>query len=315
MLPPIYEPMLATRWPRAFDDAGWWFEVKWDGVRVSVSGDGAAVALRSRGGLRMDDFYPEFTRVGFDRPTVIDGEIVALDGNGVPSFSLLQQRMNVRGAKARALVEKVPLTLMAFDLLHHGDPLIDLPIEERWSRLEEVLPRTMVVSPPTREHGVAVYAAVVERGLEGMVAKKAGSRYRPGVRSDDWRKVVHRTSARFVVGGYLPGQGARSGTFASLLLGLWDDDVLRFVGAVGSGFDHHALTQIRRALDQMQRPTSPFGPDPVMPRGARWVEPSLVAVVEYREWTHDLHLRAPAFKGFVIEPVELITWDAEGPGP
>ena len=198
----------------------------------------------------MDDIYPEFTRLAFDRPTVIDGEIVALGDDGVPSFSLLQQRMNVRGAKAQTLVEQVPLTLMAFDLLHHGTPLVDEPIEDRWDRLIEVVPSNMVRSPATREHGEAVFAAVVERGLEGMVAKKAGSRYRPGVRSEEWRKIVHRTSARFVVGGYLPGQRGRSSTFASLMLGLWDDGVLRFVGSAGSGFDDHALRHIRAALER-----------------------------------------------------------------
>lgn len=310
---PLYEPMLATRWPQPFDHPDWWFEVKWDGVRVIVAFDGADVSLRSRRGLRMDDIYPEFTRFRFDRPTVVDGEIVALGEGGAPSFSLLQQRMNVRGAKARTLVDQVPLTLMAFDLLHHGAPLVDEPIEDRWVRLGEIVPPNMVVSPATREHGQAVFAAVVDRGLEGIVAKKAGSRYKPGTRAEEWRKVVHRTSARFVVGGYLPGQRGRSTTFASLMLGLWDDGRLRFVGSAGSGFDDHALRHIRAALDQMERPTSPFTPDPTIPRQAKWVEPTLVAVVEYREWTHDHHLRAPVFKGFVTDPVELVTWEAEGP--
>lgn len=306
--------MLASRWSAPFDDVDWWFEVKWDGVRALVEADADDTCLRSRRLRRMNDTYPEFTRVRFDRPTVIDGEIVALDDDGVPSFSLLQQRMNTTGARARALTERVPLTLMVFDILHHGTSLTELPIEERRRRLNEVAPAGMVVSPPTREHGRAVFAAVVDKRLEGIVAKRAGSPYRPGIRADDWRKVVHRTSGRFVVGGYLPGDGSRTTSFASLLLGLWHDDELRFAGAVGSGFDARSLRHIREAFDQMERSTSPFMVDPSIPKEARWVHPSLVAVVEYREWTHDDHLRAPTFKGFTDEPVESITWEAERPG-
>jgi bifunctional non-homologous end joining protein LigD len=311
MAPPHHEPMLATRWRAPFDDPEWWFEVKWDGVRTLIEADADSTTLRSRRSRRVDSSYPEFTTFLFDRPTVVDGEIVALDDRGVPSFSLLQQRMNTSGARARSLVDQVPLTLMVFDLLHHGEPLIERPIEERWSRLNEIVQPGMVVSPPTREHGCDMYAAIVDRGLEGMVAKRAGSVYRPGTRSPDWRKVVHRTSGRFVVAGYLPGEGNRTTSFASLLLGLWDGEDLRYVGAVGSGFDFRSLRHIREALDQMQRPTSPFVDDRAIPRQARWVHPSLVAVVEYREWTHDDHLRAPTFKGFSDDPVETVTWEAE----
>lgn len=310
---PRYEPMLATPVKDAFDHPDWFFEVKWDGVRVIATIEGASVRLHSRRGREMTSSYPECTGFTADRPTVIDGEIVALDPSGVPSFSLLQQRMNTTGAKAMSMVDKVPVTLIAFDILHHGEPTIDLPLERRWEHLDEVLPAGMVRSQVTREDGVALLDAVKAGGLEGIVAKRAGSIYRPGVRSPDWRKVVYRRSARFVVGGYLPGEGARSSTFASLLLGLFDGDRLVFAGAAGSGFDDASLRMIRDALDQMTRPTSPFGADPAIPRQAVWVEPALVAVVEFREWTHDNHLRAPVFKGFSSEPVEIVTWDSEGP--
>lgn len=305
--------MLATRWDRAFSHEDWWFEIKWDGVRSLLTVDGSSVSLRSRRGKRMDDMYPELLGVRTSRPMVVDGEIVALDESGAPSFSALQRRINVRGAKALQAVEHFPVTFVAFDVLYADEPVIDLPIEDRRNLLNEVSHPRLVVSPPTREHGDAVFAAVLEQGLEGIVAKRSGSRYRPGVRSDDWRKVVHRRSARFVVGGYLPGEGGRTSSFASLLLGLWDGGVLRFTGAAGSGFDDHALRAIRAALDEMTRPSSPFQSEDAIPRGAVWVEPSLVAVVEFREWTHDHHLRAPVFKGFVMEPVESVTWEAEGP--
>jgi bifunctional non-homologous end joining protein LigD len=306
--------MLATSWPESFDHPDWFFEVKWDGVRVIAAVDGSTVTLRSRRGLDMTGTYPELTGFRCDRPTVIDGEVVALDDDGRPSFSRLQQRMNTTGGKARMMVERVPVTLMAFDLLHHGSSTIHRPLEERRGRLDEVLPAGMVRSDATRGEGLALHHAVVASGLEGVVAKRAGSPYRPGVRSPDWRKVVHRRSGRFVVGGYLPGEGARSSSFGSLLLGLYDGDHLRFVGAAGSGFDHASLGHIRTALDQMQRSSSPFFLDSGIPRTARFVEPALVAVVEYREWTHEQHLRAPVFKGFTADPIEVVTWEAEGPG-
>lgn len=313
MTVPRYEPMLATPWRDPFDHPDWFFEVKWDGVRVILTIEGPTVTLHSRRGLDMTGSYPELTGFRCDRPTVIDGEVVALDGEGRPSFSLLQQRMNTTGGKARTMVERVPVTLMAFDLLHHGVPTIDRPLEERRSRLDEVLPAGMVRSDVTRGDGRALHDAVVASGLEGIVAKRSGSPYRPGVRSPEWRKVVHRRAGRFVVGGYLPGEGARSPSFASLLLGLFDGEHLRFVGAAGSGFDHASLGHIRTALDQMRRTSSPFFLDVSIPRAARFVEPALVAVVEYREWTHERHLRAPVFKGFTADPIEVVTWEAEGP--
>lgn len=308
-----YEPMLATPWKRPFDDPGWWFEVKWDGVRAVTSIEGASVRLRSRRGLDMIGSYPELSALRSAEPVVIDGEIVALDEQGRPSFSLLQQRMGVTGSLARAMAERAPVTLVAFDLLHAGAPMIDRPIEERWDRLAAVMPAGMTRSEATRGEGLAMYEAVAAAGLEGVVAKRSGSVYRPGQRSPDWRKIVRRRSARFVVGGYLPGEGTRGSTFSSLLLGLWDGDHLRFVGAVGSGFEDSALVAVRAALDEMGRPTSPFYLDAAVPRDASWVEPMLVAVVEYREWTHESRLRAPVFKGFSGDPVETVTWQAEGP--
>ena len=128
--------MLATPWRESFDHPDWFFEVKWDGVRVVVTVDGPTVTLRSRRGLDMTGTYPELTGFRCDRPTVIDGEVVALDDEGRPSFSLLQQRMNTSGGRARTMVDRVPVTLMAFDLLHNGSSTIDLPLEDRRDRLD-----------------------------------------------------------------------------------------------------------------------------------------------------------------------------------
>jgi bifunctional non-homologous end joining protein LigD len=308
-----YEPMLATPWPGPFDDPEWWFDVKWDGIRALVEIEGPTVTIRSRRGRVMTESYPELRGWSLPRPTTIDGEIVAFGEAGIPSFQLLQQRMNLTGRAAVAATEKVPVTMVAFDLLYDGESLLGRPIEERWDRLREIVPPQMVVADPVRAAGIAIYEAVGERGLEGVVAKRAGSRYTPGRRSDDWRKIVHRRSGRFVVGGFLPGGGGRGATFGSLALGLFEGDRLDYVGSVGSGFDGSALRVLRGGLDDLGRDTSPFADTSVIPSDVKWVEPALVAVVEYKEWTPDRHLRAPVFKGLTVEPVETVTWEEEGP--
>jgi len=311
---PPFDPMLATPWPEPFDDDSWWFEVKWDGIRSLVDTRGAT-RIWSRRGRPIVSAYPEVAALGFPPDVVLDGELVAFDRAGIPSFQRLQRRMNLSGRAAAEAVEQVPVTLVAFDLLWDGGALLDHPIEQRRRRLAVLAPEGVVVPEPIAATGVAFYAAAVERGLEGVVAKRARSAYQPGRRSADWRKIVHRRSGRFVVGGYLPGEGARSASFGSLALGLWHEGALRFVGSVGSGFDDTALRLVREAIDQMIRPASPFGPDTTVPAGIRFIEPALVAVVEFREWTGDGHLRAPVFKGFTTDPVEEVTWDEEGPGP
>lgn len=308
-----YEPMLATPWPKPFDDPEWWFDVKWDGIRALIEVDGPTVTIRSRRGRAMTESYPELGGWSFPRPTTIDGEIVAFGEAGIPSFQLLQRRMNLTGRAAVTATETVPVTFMAFDLLYDGESLLGRPIEERWERLRDILPSRMVAADPVRGAGVAIFDAVGERGLEGVVAKRSGSRYTPGRRSEDWRKIVHRRSGRFVVGGFLPGEGGRGSTFGSLVLGLFEGDRLEYVGAVGSGFDGASLEALRAGLDELGREASPFMETTGIPKGVRWVEPALVAMVEYKEWTPDRHLRAPVFKGLTVEPVETVTWDEEGP--
>ncbi len=310
---PRYEPMLATPWPRPFSDDDWWFEVKWDGVRVLAFWDGDTLTLRSRRGRDVTATYPELATIRADRPVVLDGEVVAFDDAGLPSFPRLQQRMNLTEGRVSTVAASVPVTYVVFDLLHWGESLVDRPLEERWQVLDGLSFDGVVRSDPTRGDGEALYRAVVERGMEGIVAKRAGSRYRSGKRSPDWRKVAHRRRARVVVGGYTPGEGSRASTFGSLLVGLWEGDRLRWVGAVGSGFDEVSLRTIREALDRMRRPDPPFADVEGIPKGAVWTDPRLVAVVEYREWTPGGKLRAPVFVGFTDEPPEEATWEAEGP--
>lgn len=308
---PAYEPMLATPWPRPFQDQGWRYEVKWDGVRAIVYGTPDGTRVLSRRGNDATDRYPEIAALRFDRPTVLDGEIVALDSSGRPSFELLQARMNLRSApRVAEAVGTVPISLAVFDVLHHGDSLIELPWSERRAQLEGLdLPTPCVVSQVVDDCD-ALWSFVEERELEGMVAKRIDAPYRPGVRSPDWRKVANWSTLRAVVGGFLPGEGGRSSTFASLLVGLHVPGGLRWIGQVGTGFDDRSLQLIRGALDEMTVTECPFVTDE-FPRGAVWVQPSLVAAVRYKELTAAGKLRAPVFVGFTDHDPATITWENE----
>ena len=308
---PSYEPMLATRWQHPFDDDNWWFEVKWDGYRAVISRD-VKVKARSRRGIDLVEPYPELETLPIPEGLVIDGEIVAFDDQGRPSFDLIQKRTGFGGKGTGA---RVAVNFVAFDLLYRdGDDLVNLEIEERRRLLGELeLESPLLVPEPTRGSGVALFEAVKDQGIEGIVGKRAGSRYLPGRRSPDWRKVSVKRQMRAVVGGYAEGEGGRASTFGSLLLGLWDEGRLRFVGAVGSGFDDSTLVAIRDALDQTTRESSPFDPGVAYPGRLRWVEPGIVVNVEYKEWTADDHLRAPVYKGVEIADVSSVDWSTEGP--
>jgi bifunctional non-homologous end joining protein LigD len=310
---PDYEPMLATRWPSAFDDPGWWFEVKWDGYRTIVSADRGRVRARSRRGLDLLEPFPELASSPIPDGIAVDGEVVAFDELGRPSFSGLQQRTGFGG---RGTGARVGVNLVVFDLLHQGESLIGRPYEERRARLEALqLPHPIVVPEATPQFGKSLYAAAQEQGLEGIVGKRLGSSYLPGRRSPDWRKVAVTRQLRAVVGGYLPGEGGRATTFGSILVGLNDDQGLRFIAAVGSGFDDSTLAAFYTHLRQIERATTPFYNEVLLPRPIRpvWVEPGIVVDVEYKEWTHDSHLRAPVYKGIEIADPDTVTWAEEGP--
>jgi bifunctional non-homologous end joining protein LigD len=306
---PVYEPMLATRWTEVTDDPEWIHEIKWDGVRAIAAGDGS---IRSRNGNRIEASYPELAGV-VPAGVVVDGEIVAFDDQGRPSFQALQARMHVRNPSTR-LVEATPVTLIVFDLLDDGDRLVEMPWVERRARLERLeFPRTVLVTD-VHDDGPALFDAVAGLGLEGIVSKRRDSPYRPGRRSEDWRKTANRQRCEAVVIGSLAGTGTRSSTFGSLALGLRVGDQFRYVGSVGSGFDQATLRAVTDALAQMERPDPPGVQDAAaVPTPVRWVEPQLVAVVEFASWTADGRLRAPVFKGFSATPATEVTWEAEGP--
>ena len=297
---PDYRPMLATPWPAPFDDSEWWFEVKWDGYRVVIGADDGEVRVRSRRGLDLMGRFPSLAELALPNGTVVDGEAVALDDSGRPSFSTLQAGR--------------PVHFVVFDLLYLDGDFTQVPYETRLEALGGLTIGGPVIRPqPVHSSGVAMFDAVVAQGLEGVVAKRSGSLYRPGTRSADWRKIALVRRIRAVVGGYTTGQGGRSSTFGSLVLGLYTDGHLRWVGAVGSGFTDEQLAAIHGALRLIPRESNPFDGPVSLPGPGRvsWVEPSIVVSVEFKEWTAEDHLRAPVFKGVEMADPEDVTWESE----
>ncbi len=295
--------MLPTLTDAPFSHPDWLFEPKLDGIRaITRVGDGA-VRLLSRRGLDATARYPALAGVllAASRPMVVDGEIVALDPEGRPSFHLLQQRMNLSDAHAIAWAEShIPLVYYVFDLLHYdGWDLRGTPLEQRRAVLADVMKtsddvRLLDAFP---ELGVIAYEAAVAHGFEGLVAKRRESRYEAGSRSRLWLKMKATQTDDFVVGGFSPGLGARRDTFGALLLGIYDDDgKLRYVGNVGSGFDQRTLRELRKLLDANRAERPPFAEPPPL-KGTTWVQPVLVAEVKYAQWTPDGRLRAPVFIG------------------
>jgi bifunctional non-homologous end joining protein LigD len=302
--PPTYEPMMAVLTGRPFDDDDWWFEVKWDGHRC-LANLGQATRLTSRTRRDMTAQFPEFIdlhRQLAARNAVVDGEIVALDRDGRPSFERMQDRFHRDPDELARHKGRVPVQFLAFDLLWlDGRPLLDLPLRERRARLDEVLVETKDVrlSQVVEGAGTAFFEQVKQLGLEGIVAKRAASPYRPGSRSPDWRKIKALCLQDCVIVGWTPGKGGRSATLGSLLLAVYDDGRLRYAGNVGTGFTHAFLAELLEQLAALEvdRPQFEGFEGTPRPRGARFVRPELVCEVEYLRWTEDGKLRASSFKG------------------
>jgi bifunctional non-homologous end joining protein LigD len=286
------------------DDGTWAYEMKWDGMRALVGVDGADVWLTSRAGNDATARFPEIAPIrdalgGTD--ALLDGELVALDEHGVPSFERLQPRMQAHGeAAVRERAAAQPVALMLFDVLWlAGHSTCELPYRERRALLDRLdLAGPSWQTPPTTfGGGDAVLEASRALGLEGVVAKRIDSPYRPGRRADSWRKVKTTLGQEFVVGGWLPGAGRLEGQLGSLLVGHHDaSGDLRFAGRVGSGIDASARERLERALAPLHRERSPFVATPKLP-SPRWVEPELVVDVGFHEWTSGGVLRAPRYRG------------------
>lgn len=299
-----FTPMTATSGTVPRDPDAWWFEYKWDGVRaVACLGEGR-LRLESRNGADITDRYPELAGLSAavpGRAAVLDGEIVALDEGGRPSFHALQYRMHVAsGLKARQLAVRNPVVYMVFDVLHlDGEDLCDRPYRERRALLEGLGldGRCWKVPGAYPGEGRAVLEAARRVGLEGIMAKRAESRYRPGQRSPDWIKIKFAGRQEFVIGGWIPGTGAIDGMLGAVVIGYYaEEGSLRCAGKVGTGFTDGDRREIGRRLEPLGRPDPPFRDRPRYPE-ARYVEPRLVVEVEFRGWTSSGHLRQPSFKG------------------
>ncbi|MEV1292913.1 non-homologous end-joining DNA ligase [Pseudonocardia sp. NPDC049635] len=300
--------MLATPGPLP-TGPDWSFEVKWDGMRVLASvtegpggpGDPAPVLqLRTRSGRDVTANFPELTGlVDLAPDVVLDGEVVLLD-DGVPSFAALAHRM--QGVLSPAAAQRRPVTFMVFDVLRlYGVPLLDRPLAERRATLDRLdlagVPHVEV--SPRYPDGAALLEVTARRGLEGVVAKRETSVYRPGRRSPDWVKVAHRHSQSCLVGGWRPERtsGKRIG---ALLLGVPGPGGLEFAGRVGSGLAGTAVQQVlTERLAAVESTASPFAAPigRVDATGARWCTPAVVVEIAHLGWTQAGRLRQPVFRG------------------
>jgi len=309
--PPAYAPMLAEAGGKAFDDPGWRFEPKLDGIRTLAYVGTDETRLLSRTGRDQTGIYPELGRLSEQvnaLSAVIDGEIVALDEEGRPSFERLQQRMNLHAAReVEQMRRSVPVILYAFDLLWmDGEPWIGRPLEERRDRLEAIVTegRRIQLTSYVDERGTAFHETAKRLGLEGVIAKRLGSAYQPGRRSRDWRKIKILNRQDVVLLGWTPGTGGRANAFGALLVGAnvggrgRAKPALRWIGQVGTGFTERMLADLLARLREIEAKDPPID-DPALRRvkGARWVRPELVAEVEYLQQTAGGKLRAPSFKG------------------
>ena len=319
-MPEGLRPMLATLSDRLpADQAAYGFEVKWDGIRALASISGGRVHLEARSGRDISHRYPELRELGRRLGTsqvVLDGEIVALDANGRPSFERLQRRMHVESESAiRRLRQDVPVAYAIFDLLWlDGHPTMGLPYEERRRLLDDLaLNGPNWQTPPShRGEGGTLLEATRAGGLEGVVAKRLDSTYEPGVRTRHWLKVKNHRSQEFVIGGWLPGEGART-RLGALVIGVYQGNRLVYSGRVGTGFTDAELTRLTRLLEERKQADSPFDPPPPV-KGIRFVHPDLVAEVTFTEWTGAGILRHPAYKGLRDDrvPRDVVR---EEPGP
>ena len=303
-MPEHVVPMLARLGELPAQDEGWAYEIKWDGVRAIAYSRPGELRLESRNLNDITDSYPELARLNralSSHSAVLDGEIVAFDAQGRPSFAALQRRMHVASrAQAKRLARDTPVTLVLFDLLWlDGHSVMGLPYRDRRELLGEL--RLTGESWQTPEHvvgqGAALLEASREQGLEGIVAKRLDSSYQPGRRSPGWVKVKSVGRQEFVVGGWIPGKGKRRGTIGALALGVYEDGALRYAGRVGSGFDDAELRRLATLLAPLERSSSPFTVGERPPREAVFVEPRLVAEVRFAHWTEGGSLRAPVYQG------------------
>jgi bifunctional non-homologous end joining protein LigD len=292
--------------PRSEND--WSFEVKWDGVRAIAYAKPGRLRLESRNLRDITSGYPEVRGLLRDlgmREAVFDGELVAFDEAGRPSFERLQRRMHVTApSSVRRLSASTPVVYAIFDLLYlDGRDLMGLRYDQRREQLEELGLGGPAWRVPAAHpgNGRRLLEATEAQGLEGIMAKRLNSRYEPSRRTGAWIKIKHTRRQELVIGGWLPGEGRRTDRIGALLMGHYVQDGghprLQYAGRVGTGFTDRTLEQLGAKLGPLRTQKNPFDPAPKLPRNAVFVAPELVAEVEFREWTSDGVMRAPSYKG------------------
>jgi bifunctional non-homologous end joining protein LigD len=292
-------PMLATRGTHVPTGDEWQHEVKWDGMRVLVDVRDGAARLFSRNEIDATVSFPELAGIPVD-DALLDGEVVAF-ADGTPSFAALAERMHVsRADRARQLAERIPVTLLAFDILRlRGEDLLDEPLAVRRGLLGGLdLQHDRWQTPPVYDDGQMLFDATYQQGLEGIVSKRLTSRYRPGQRSKDWLKFAHRRRESYVVGGWRLETDSQD-RLGAVLVGQPSTDGLLYRGRVGSGIAGRKAAVLRAVLAGLTRPSTPFVDE--VPKidalGTTWVEPVLVVDVESLGPSAQGRIRQPAYIG------------------
>ena len=318
--PGVIRPMLASPAEKEFDALNWLFEPKLDGYRLIAQRSAGRVKLVSRNNNDMTAALPRIVQALESQPEsdfILDGELVALGENGLPNFGLLQRYFSDTGQIA-SNSSQIPLVFYPFDILFfNGRDVTGVPLMQRKQLLELVMvPNEVIILVQyVIRGGKDFFRAAVELGLEGMIAKRQDSTYRPNSRSKFWLKWKANKTNEFVVGGYTKGQGARATNFGALLLGYYEENVLKFAGRVGTGFDDKMLEKLSTKLEHLTVAKSPFGDSKTITDSKiSWVDPKLVVQVKFAEWTSDGRLRAPVFLAIredVDAPsirIEDVTW-------
>jgi bifunctional non-homologous end joining protein LigD len=297
-------PMLATSVDRPFTREGWFFELKWDGVRALASVQGGKLALVGRSGRDETARYPELgalARALRGHSAVVDGEIVVMNEDGRPSFERLQSRINVsRETDVRRAMRDNPATYVVFDILElDGRDLTQTSLRIRKKTLKDVLTPVdgVMYADHVERDGQSFFDAVKSQGIEGMIGKRADSLYQPGRRSPDWVKVKAWQTQSCVIAGWTGGRGRRTEQLGALILGVYDGADLVHCGQVGTGFNEKTLRELRKRLDALVVDTSALTPPPRTAEPATWVRPELVCEVRHAGWTKQGILRHPAYLG------------------
>ena len=293
-----YKPMLAKEAAQPFSSKDWIYEIKWDGFR-GIAYVNNELSLRSRNNKELKYNFPELEELKqLTRNTVLDGEIVVMKEGKADFQSLLERGKAVSSSGIEIQAKRIPATYIVFDILEkNGKSLVKLPLTERKRILRDSVKdgKHVVVSDFVEEKGEDYYKIALEKGIEGIIAKKKDGVYQPGIRSESWLKVKKLRSCDCVIFGYTKGTGARAKTFGALILGLYDEkEQPVFVGKVGTGFSDETLATLTKKFQKLKTNEAPFKTE--LHEEITWLKPKLVGEIFYQVVTNDGRLRMPRFR-------------------